>query len=110
MSDKYILNDNGEPVAEPDMMKWAEWYETSRKARVVKQEQIGESRVSTVFLALDHSWMKGPPVLWETMVFGGKLDQDQARCAGNREQAEAMHREMVERVKKSDKGRVFDLE
>ena len=54
--------------------------------------------------------MKGPPVLWETMVFGGKLDQEQARCSGNREQAEAMHNEMVERVKKADKGRVFDLE
>jgi hypothetical protein len=43
-----------------------------------------------------------PVVLWETMVFGGKLDQEQDRCSGSREQAEAMHARMVERVKRSD--------
>ena len=37
-------------------------------------------RVSTVFLALDHSFTDGPPVLWETMVFGqGDGDEYQER-------------------------------
>lgn len=35
--------------------------------------------VSTVFLALDHSWDGGPPVLYETMIFGGPLDQSYQR-------------------------------
>lgn len=59
---------------------------------------IGEAKVSTVFLGFDHGW-EGEPVLWETMVFGGPLDQEQDRCSGSREQALAMHAAMVERVK-----------
>lgn len=27
--------------------------------------------VSTVFLVLDHGYSPGPPVLWETLIFGG---------------------------------------
>jgi hypothetical protein len=62
--------------------------------------RIGDSRISTVFLGLDHNWSgRGRPVLWESMVFGGKLDQEQDRCSGSREQAEVMHARMVERVK-----------
>lgn len=36
--------------------------------------------VSTVFLGLDHNhWGEGPPILFETMAFGGPLDQHQVR-------------------------------
>lgn len=96
--DKYILDASGKPVPEPDLHKWAAWIE--RRERSVADERIGESRICTVFLALDHKFCdSGPPILWETMVFGGPLNQETARCAGSREQAEAMHAEMVERVK-----------
>jgi hypothetical protein len=47
--------------------------------------------VSTVFLGLDHAWGKGPPMLFETMIFGGEHDQYQERCS-TWEQAEEMHR------------------
>ncbi len=96
----WILDERGTPVLEPDITKWAQWFEKAE--RHVADEKIGESRISTVFLGLDHSFGSGPPVLWETMVFGGKLDQDQARCSGSREQAEAMHAKMVARVKCSN--------
>lgn len=102
MSDKYVLNSAGEPVMEPDLMAWANWYETAKRHisdELFAIEGQGDIRVSTVFLGMDHSWSGGPPVLWETMVFGGKLDQEQDRCSGNREQAEAMHAKMVCRVK-----------
>ena len=39
----------------------------------------GEITVSTVFLVLDHSHGDGPPVLWETLVGGGPMDQDMSR-------------------------------
>lgn len=95
--DRYILVDK-KPVPEPDLMKWAQWYGTAK--RHVAQETIGDSRVSTVFLGLDHSFGDGGlPILWETMVFGGLLDQEMDRCAGSWEQAEAMHQAMVEKVK-----------
>lgn len=99
MSDKYTLNASGKPVPEPDLITWARWFESAD--RTVGSDQIGESRVSTVFLGLDHNFGEGPPVLWETMVFGGELEGEQNRCAGSREQAEAMHAKMVERVKAS---------
>lgn len=98
MSDKYILDEKGQPVAEPDLMKWAKWFEAAE--RHVGDERIGESGISTVFLAMDHDYgCRGEPLLWETMVFGGALDQEQDRCSGTREQAEAMHARMVEKVK-----------
>ena len=95
----YILDKKGNPVAEPDLEKWEIWFTDAR--RHVAEEKIGDSRISTVFLGLDHSFGGGTPVLWETMVFGGKLDREQDRCSGSREQAEAMHACMVEHVKNS---------
>ncbi len=56
-------------------------------------------KVSTVFLGLDHNFGDGPPILWETLVFGGPMNGQQTRCAGSREQAEAMHEKMVQLVK-----------
>jgi hypothetical protein len=40
-----------------------------------------ETQISTVFLSLDHNWGDGPPLIFETMVFGGKYDQEQERYA-----------------------------
>ena len=51
-----------------------------------------------VFLGLDHQYGEGPPVLFETMVFGGELDQEQVRYH-TWEEAAAGHAAMVERVK-----------
>lgn len=95
---RYILDENGNPRPEPDLMKWAKWFEKQEQRRICRTD-IGEIFVSTVFLSLDHNFgMNGPPILWETMVFGGALDQECNRCSGSREQAEAMHQDMVERV------------
>lgn len=47
---KYTLDENGNPVVEPDLMKWAQWMETAQ--RHVADETIGEARISTVFLGL----------------------------------------------------------
>lgn len=99
---KWILNEQGEPVLVKDAMVWARWFEEYRQQRIVKQEWIGNVRVSTVFLGLDRRWGKGPPILWETTCFSNRKEwnQETDRCAGGREQAEAMHERMVERVKK----------
>lgn len=94
----YILNAQGEPVLERNFLRWALWFE--RAARHVGEEMVGSSWVSTVFLGLDQRFGgNGPPILWETMVFGGKLNQEQWRCAGGREQAEAMHAYVVDHVR-----------
>lgn len=93
----WILDARGEPVPATGFLDWARWLE-NRDNRVVKQEQIGSARVSTLFLGLDFSF-GGPPILWETMVFSvDKTLNDQRRCGGNREQAEAMHAQVCAEV------------
>jgi hypothetical protein len=97
MSDKYILDGrNAKP--EPDLMKWAKWFE--KADRHVAKDKIGDVRISTVFLGLDHSFGHGDPMLFESMIFGGSLDGEQNRYS-TWEQAEAGHKEFVERVKAS---------
>jgi hypothetical protein len=102
MSDLYILDESGRPVREPDINKWGVFFEDRERRRVAADVLTingEEVRVSTVFLGMDHAWGGESPVLWETMVFGGKFNEDQDRCSGNREQAEAMHARMLERVR-----------
>lgn len=93
MSDKYILE--GKTPKAVDLMEWAKWFETVD--RVVEKTSIGDVDVSTVFLGLDHSFGSGPPLLFESMIFGGDLDQETDRYE-TYEQAEAGHSAMVARV------------
>jgi hypothetical protein len=93
-SGRYILNAAGQPVPEPDLFKWAHWYEADRKS--VGCTKVGGILVSTVFLGLDHRFGPGAPLLWETMTFDQKGESlDCWRCAGNLEQAEAQHEGVV---------------
>ena len=93
MSDKYILDSHGNPVPEKDTLKWAEWF--GKRDRHLALDKLPNGvRVSTVFLGLDHSFGDGPPVLWETMIFGGLNDQYQQRYS-SREDAVAGHKRAV---------------
>ena len=98
MSAHYILD--GKIVRRCDLMTWARWFETAHENRVVKQEEIApDVSVSTVFLGLDHRFGgDGPPIVFETMVFGGPHDQEMERCC-TWEEAEKQHADMVQRVK-----------
>ncbi len=102
----YIL-DGHKVIREPDVKKWASWFETANRrvkygvADVTyKGDKVGQVRVSTVFLGIDHACGDGEPMLFETMVFGGKLDGEMDRC-GTWESAEKMHELMCEKVKGS---------
>lgn len=83
---KWILDTDGKAIPCSDPLKWAEWFETHYKERVVKQTRLinpdtqEEVLISTVFLGLDPSWgLHDDPVLWETMIFGEKHDEYQHR-------------------------------
>ena len=93
----YIL-DGHVAVECPDLMVWEKWFEANKNKWHVADETVGNSRVSTVFLAIDHSFGEGPPILFETMVFGGPLSYEQNRCT-TWEEAEVMHAAMCEQVK-----------
>lgn len=87
MSDHYILE--GKTPVKTDLMTWARWFEKGTE-RIVAQTKHDDVRVSTVFLGLDHQWGDGPPMIFETMIFGGEHDQWQDRCS-TWDQALVMH-------------------
>lgn len=91
----YILKDRT-PIRCDDIREWAKWFEKAN--RHVAKDDVGDVRVSTVFLGIDHSFGGATPLLFETMIFGGPLDQEQDRYA-TWEQAEAGHAAMLARAK-----------
>lgn len=99
VSDKYILDADGNPVPCDDLMTWGRWIEDGN--RTVAKTYVGDVLVSTVFLGLNHQRGEGPPVLWETRVFGGKLDGEMHRYT-SRADALKGHEVMVFRVKLGD--------
>jgi hypothetical protein len=70
---------------------WAELFEEHAQ-RVVDYTRVSHAiTVSTVWLGLDHNFGSGgPPLIYETMIFGGPHDDWQWRYT-TREQAEAGH-------------------
>lgn len=95
----YILGDDpAVPIFTEDMQAGARFF-ADHSRRVVDRTQVRPGvEVSTVFLCHDHDFSGlGPPVLWETMIFGGPLDQDTRRYT-SRADAVQGHAEMVERA------------
>lgn len=92
----YALDADNHVVEIADLIEWGRWLEHAN--RIVGYTQINSQvRVSTVFLGLDHRFPgmpPGPPILFETLVFGGPLDGD-----GNRysswDDAETGHKAFV---------------
>lgn len=72
MNGLYVLNAKGEVVPEPDPRKWGRWLEEHADERVLARSDVEGTVVSTVFLALDHQYTHGPPILWETMIVEGQ--------------------------------------
>jgi len=98
-TEKYIL-DGHKAVLEPDLIKWAIWFGTAKR-HVAKTEITPEIKVSTVFLGLDHQYGDGPPLIFETMVFGGELDGQMERYS-TWEEAETGHKQWVGKVVEDD--------
>jgi hypothetical protein len=75
----HVLDKHGTPVPEPDIVKWGEFFKSVD--RVLKKDDLPNgTSVSTVFLGVDHNCSgRGPPVLWETVIFGGPDDEYQKR-------------------------------
>lgn len=98
MLETYILVDK-KPVIEPDVIKWAEWMDDLQKRRVA-EDYIGDYRVSTVFLGLNHGIGQKAPMLFETMIFG--LPEDEDYCVRSQiwEEAEFDHKMAIEWVKR----------
>jgi hypothetical protein len=95
---RYYILDAEDRVVRADLITWARWFEYAN--RHVGYTQItSECLVSTVFLGLDHRFSgNGPPLLFETIIFGGPLDQAQNRYS-SWDDAEAGHKAAVRKAR-----------
>ena len=98
MIDHYVL-DADHKLRSAGLFEWAAFFEDA-EARRVGADVVGDVRVSTVFLGIDHSWGAGPPLYFETMVFGGTWDQECDRYS-TWDEAAAGHAETVRRLSAS---------
>jgi hypothetical protein len=98
----WILDSKGDPIEEPDLIKWATWC-ASGGERILRQDKLDNGvSVSTVFLGVNHNWSeRGPPTLWETMIFGGPNDEYQDRYS-SRDEALAGHARAVALAKQKN--------
>ena len=112
MTDKYILIGR-EAVPCDDLLEWATWFEEFD--RRIAHDFIGRQfEVSTIFLGLDFNVArlfnpKARPLLFETIAFslnpdGSRRDnQAQERCS-TYDEAEAQHRDIVDRLTRAARG------
>jgi hypothetical protein len=88
---RYYTLDGHTPVPCDDVMVWAQWFENF-ELRVVAQTQIGDRFVSTVFLGIDHNFgPTGPPLIFETMVFGPNRNEEWMKRTATWDEALADH-------------------
>ena len=95
---RYYTLDADHRIVETDMMTWA----TAMKSvanRLVARTEFDDIAVSTVFVGLDHRYHgNGPPLVFETMIFGGELDMRTWRYS-SWDDAEAGHAAAVRKVR-----------
>lgn len=97
---RYILV-NGVATPEKDLNKWATWLGDINNKRI-KQYLINDVRVSTVFLGINHNFGgNGDPILFETLVFGGKYNDEMYRYC-TKEEAIKGHDKITLKVAKSE--------
>lgn len=70
----YVLDADDHVVEVDNFVTWGQYMEDGNR-RVAYTQITSAIDVSTVFLGIDHRiGGKGPPVLFESMIFGGPLD------------------------------------
>ena len=79
---RFILDADHHVVEATSWRQWGEFFENLTNRLVDYTDITSQMYVSTVFLGIDHRFSSsGPPIVFETMVFGGpdSIDQSQWR-------------------------------
>ena len=66
----YMLDAEGNVQVAPDPCTLATWMNDPSHIQIAVERRRGV-RVSTVFLGYNYNFHAGPPIVFETMVFGG---------------------------------------
>lgn len=64
-----------------------QWSRLLTDERHIGDDHIGDAHISTIWIGLDHS-VFGPPLIFETMIFGGERDGYVWRYSTEREARE----------------------
>jgi hypothetical protein len=92
MSDHYDID--GNPIT---MDEWTELFRDKSK-KILRKTSVGSLEVSTVWLGLDHGFGASPPLIFETMIFGGGLNNPCWRWT-NKHDAVTGHHAVVDALK-----------
>lgn len=107
MAHYYILKGK-EPVPIDDSIIWAEQFEKSNRTVKIDRFENPDILISIVFLGVNHCFNNDEPILFETMVFGGKFNDYQERYS-TWEQAEEGHLKALEMVLKGENLKLTDI-
>jgi hypothetical protein len=80
----------GEPIS---AVRWRRLFD-DKSYQILRQEQVGEVLVSTVWLGIDHGFFSDWPMIFETMVFV-PLNGDECYRYATEEDAFAGHERLV---------------
>jgi len=89
----YYYDRQGNPLT---LMEWA----SSTDDKRVAYTKVDDTTISTVWLEFNHQYGDGPPLIFETMVFGGPFNEEQIRYSTEAE-AVAGHDQMVALVREA---------
>lgn len=85
----------GRPIGVAEMVRLSQ----DAAYRVVARDWVGNVEVATVWLGFDHSFRSAAPVIFETVVFGGRMDQYSRRYTTEKE-ARAGHAKVLASVQR----------
>jgi hypothetical protein len=96
----YLLDDDKNPVHIDDPVTWGRGFE--KLNRFVARDEVDGVAISTVFLGIDHSFLGiGPPILWETMIFGGPMNHEMWRYSSLQDALDG-HASVLEKVRNQE--------
>ena len=97
----WVLDSDNKPVRARDVIEWGQFLELRDRCTVGYTQINSRVYVSTVFLGIDHRHFgSGPPILFETMIFGGELDGHQWRYS-SWDDAETGHQAVVRKMREA---------
>jgi hypothetical protein len=82
---------DGRSIGRDEWMRQIEDHDHRR----IGLDEVGDTHISTVWMGIDHSfWDHGPPVIFESMLFGGEFSGEMRRYHTEAEALEG-HRHAV---------------
>lgn len=98
----YLRDKDGNVTPLNDRHEWERFCAQPELRQIAVTDITSEIYVSTIFLGLDRGHgLSSAPVLWETRVFGGVLDEEMERYTSEADAIQG-HAAMVQKVRQAE--------